>query len=189
MIKKFVLLLVLTLLHVQFIYGQKPVKDSLNVLDYYKLLVTNALDNDGMRATVIVEDSKNGYLRIEGAFEGYIEVALFRKKDRSPILVVSDTFCGPGCHSEVKAYIFQNKEAIEMTAETLPIIAESEVSAIYHRRKSKSDDEVEGNSIPLIYELPRFGRTINVKVDPIFAPSDITVFKLDFRNNKFVLIK
>ena len=170
-------------------HAQNDSGEKLNVVDYYRLDLDNAFDNKGMRAVAVVEDLKNGYLRIEGAFEGYIEVALFRKKDSTPILLVSSTSCGPVCTSVVKALEHSDGKMVDVTESTIPVISSDKVKAIYLERKAKSDDLIEEGEVPLVFELPRFGRTIKVKVDTTFAPSDITVFRIKFSNDKFILAK
>lgn len=189
MLKKLPLLLFVIIAFFQIGEAQKVKNDKLNVLDYYKLEPDNALDSDAMQARITVEDLKNGYLKIEGAFEGYIEVALFRKKDRSPILIVSNTSCGPVCTSGVRAYAHKDSKMIDITDKTLPSPDEAEIKTIYDRKKKEGDDDYENYAVPLVYELPRVGREITVKADTTFAPSDITIFKLNFKNDKFVIVK
>lgn len=189
MVRKISFLLFVMLAAFQIAEAQKVKNDKLNVLDYYKLAPDNALDSEAMQAKVTIEDLKNGYLKIEGAFEGYIEVALFRKKDKSPILVISNTSCGPVCHSGVNAYTHKDGKMSDITDEILPRPSEPEINAIYNRKKKNGDDDYENYAVPLVYELPRFGQTITVKADQTFAPSDITIFKLDFKNDRFVIVK
>lgn len=183
----FLLFIMLAAFHIA--ESQKVKNDKLSVLDYYKLEPENALDSEAMQAKLTITDLKNGYLKIEGAFEGYIEVALFRKKDESPILVISNTACGPVCNSEISAYTPQDGKMIDITKDTLPRLSEPEINAIYNRRKKAGDVDFGTYAVPLVYSLPRLGRTITVKADQTFAPSDITIFKLDFKNDKFVIIK
>jgi hypothetical protein len=183
----FLLFVMLAAFHIA--EAQKVKSDKLNVLDYYKLEPDNALASEAMQAKLTITDLKNGYLKIEGAFEGYIEVALFRKKDKSPILVISKTSCGPVCHSEVSAYTHKDGKMIDITETTLPRPSEPEINAIYNRKKKTGDDDYGTFAVPLVYELPQIGRTITIKADQTFAPSDITIFKLDFKNDKFVIIK
>ncbi|MEZ5428866.1 MAG: hypothetical protein R2747_21655 [Pyrinomonadaceae bacterium] len=163
--------------------------DKRSVLDYYRLEPDNALDSEAMRAKVAIEDLKNGYLKIEGAFEGYIEVALFRKKDRSPLLVTSINYCGPVCSSDVSVYQYRDGKMVSAPEATLPHPDEKEINRIYRKKKTKQDEEPEQYAVPLVFELPRYGRTIKVKVDSTYAPSDITIYQLDFKNDEFVLIR
>lgn len=189
MIKKIAFLLFILIAAFQIAEAQKTKTDKLNILDYYKLDSDNALDSQAMQARITVEDLKNGYLKIEGAFEGYIEVALFRKKDKTPVLVISATSCGPVCNSDVKAATYENGKMIDITGDVLTRPSEPEINAAYNRKKKAGDDDYGSYAVPLVYELPRFGRTITIKADTTFAPSDITIFKLDFKNDKFVIVK
>lgn len=186
---KIFFLLFILLAVIQVAEAQKVKNDKLNVLDYYKLDPDNALASKAMQEKITVEDLKNGYLKIEGAFEGYIEAALFRKKDKTPVLVISNTSCGPVCNSAVRASTYQNGKMVDITEEILLRPSEPEINAIYNRKKKAGDDDYGNYAVPLVYELPRIGWTITVKADNTFAPSDITIFKLDFKNDKFVIIK
>src|SRR5690606_12478869 len=120
MFGKISFLLVIRLAAFHNVEAQKGKNDKLHVLDFYKFEPENALDSEAMQANLTIADLKNSYLKIEGAFEGYIEVVLFRKKDKSPILVISHTSCGPVCNSEISAYTPQDGKMIDITRDTLP---------------------------------------------------------------------
>lgn len=119
--------------------AQKVKNDKLNVLDYYKLEPDNALDSEAMQAKVTITDLKNGYLKIEGAFEGHIEVALFRKKDKSPILVISNTSCGPVCNSEISAYTPEDGKMIDITKDTVPRVCPNRKSTRFITARKKPE--------------------------------------------------
>jgi hypothetical protein len=155
--------------------------DKRNVLEYYKLLPSNMLDNEGALAKLIVEDIKNGYLKIEGAFEGYIEVALFRKKDGSGILVVGNTSCGPVCGTDLNAYEYMDDQMKEVTEDVMPSLTEDEIRAEFRRIVKDPNAEM----VSFIYELPRFGKTIKILDDD----SGKLIYSLEFKKDKFVITK
>lgn len=170
--------------------AQTGSSDRLNVLDYYKLIPGNALDNPDLSGMLAVEDAANGYLNIIGAFEGYFEVALFRKKDRSALLVVSETTCGPQCTSDISVFEYPDGMPVQLDNKVLPMLPAAEVGKIYNRKKTADDEKVDERwGVPLVFELPRRGRTIVVKADTSFAPSNITLYKLEFKGDAFKIIR
>jgi hypothetical protein len=52
---------------------------------------------------------------------------------------------------------------IDITKDTLPHLSEPEINATYNRRKKVRDDDYGTFAVPLVYGLPRPGRTITVK--------------------------
>jgi hypothetical protein len=164
-------------------------KDKRNVVDYYMMLPDNALEDEESKGKTIIRDIKNGYLKPEGAFEGYIEVALFRKKDGSALLLVGKTGCGPVCDTEINGYEMSGDELVEVTEKVIPFLSTEDGIDIYNRKKTAEDEDAEDAPVPLVYKLPRVGRIIRVKADTTFAPSDITLYELHFKNDKFVIVK
>ena len=69
-------------------------KQPRDVVDYYLLLPDRYLLLSGgaqeRDAAIKIRDIKNGYLRIEGAWKGYTEIALFRNPDQSAMIAVSN---------------------------------------------------------------------------------------------------
>jgi hypothetical protein len=163
------------------IKAQTRQNDSRNVLDYYKLLPSNVLDNEGAMAKVTVKDTKNGYLKIEGAFEGYIEVALFRGKEGAAVLLVGTTYCGPVCGTDLEAKEHKKGEWFDLTDKILPKLTEEQIRAKF--RKDRKDPKAE--MVSFVYELPRYGKVIKINDDE----SGDLIYKLVWKNNRFVIIK
>lgn len=162
--------------------AQKPKENSKrNVLEHYKLLPSNMLDYEGAMAKPVVEDIKNGYLKIEGAFEGYVEVALFRKKDGSGILVVGNTSCGPVCGTDLNAYEYVDDQMREVTENVMPSLTEDMIRAEFRRIVKDPNAEM----VSFIYELPRIGKTIKILDDD----SGKLIYSLEFKKDKFVITK
>lgn len=157
----------------------KSKSDKRNVLDYYKLLPSNLLDNPGAMARLSVRDLKNGYLKIEGAFEGYVEAALFRRKDGSGVLMVGSTECGPVCGTDLKGYEYADGEMREITEQIMPELSEDDIRAEFRRLVKDPEAEM----ISFIYGLPRFGRTIRIEDDD----SGRLIYSLTWKNDRFVI--
>lgn len=166
---------------------KKSPKDKLNVLDYYKLLPTdnndlissNLLEKEYTRITV--EDIKNGYLKIEGAFEGWIEVALFRKKNGQAILLIGENTCGPACGTELYAFESVKGKMMNVSKKVLPKITEDDV--VKQFRHVKKDPEAE--MISYLYVLPQYGTTIKITNDE----SGELIYEIKWENDKFVIVR
>ena len=164
-------------------------KDTRSVLDYYKLVPENILANKEAQAKVEIQDSKNGYLKITGMFEGWTEAALFRKKDGSPILVVGNNECGPVCSTSVRAFTFSGNTATDETEKIINKPSEQEEGQLYVKKKKAGDEDRNGEQPPLVWELPRVGRVIKVVVDSEIAPSGVTLYELHWKDDKFTVVK
>lgn len=164
-------------------------KDTRNVLDYYKLLPENMLDDEAAKAKITIQDTKNGYLKIEGLFEGWVEAALFRKKNGSPVLVVGSTGCGPVCETDVTAYEFSGGKLVNETERILPKLSDEQIIKIYNERKTDGDEDTEGEPVSQVYELPRIGTVIKIKADTTLAPSNILLYELHWKDDKFIVVR
>lgn len=162
-------------------FAEAQKKDTQNILDYYKILPSNALDDENLKAKLSVEDIKNGYLRIEGWFEGYIEVALFRKENGAGTLAVGFTECGPVCGTELKFYEYIENEMKDVTEKVFPAISEDKVRAEFRRIVKDPNAEM----VSFVYELPRIGRTIKILDDE----TGKLIYSLDWKKDRFVITK
>ena len=131
------------------------------------------------KSIIKVEDIKNGYLRLEGLWEGWAEVAIFKKTNGKYIVGAANTECGPVCGSTVLFYSYENKKWSDVTAKVFPEITDAQIKAAYKRHKTNEDDEP-----GLVYELPRIGKTITVRTD---GGKDIVFFELTWNGTKFIL--
>lgn len=167
----------------------KSKKDTRNVLDYYKFVPENTLANKDAQAKIEIQDTKNGYLKITGMFEGWEEAVLFRKKDGSPILLVGSSGCGPVCSTSVRAFTFSGNTATDETEKIINKPSEEEEGRLYIKKKKAGDEDRNGEQPPLVWELPRVGRVIKVVVDSEIAPSGITLYELHWKDDKFAIVK
>lgn len=187
--KIFIVLTALTFFGLSVDAQTETKKDTRNVLDYYKLVPENILANKDAQAKVEIQDNKNGYLKITGMFEGWTEAALFRKKDGSPILLVGNNECGPVCSTAVMAFTFSGNKAIDETEKIIPRLSEQEEGQLYVKKKKEGDEDRNGEQPPLIWKLPRVGRVIEVYVDSGIAPSEVTLYELHWKDDKFTIVK
>lgn len=187
--KVFIIIAALTILGLNVEAQTKKKKDTRNVLDYYKLVPGNALAEKDLKAKIEIQDTKSGYLKITGMFEGWIEAALFRKTDGSPILLVGNNECGPVCSTAVMAFTFSGNKAVDETEKIIPKPSEQEEGRLYIKKKKADDEDQNGEQPPLIWELPRVGRVIKVVVDEQIAPSGITLYELHWKDDKFTVVK
>lgn len=129
-----------------------------SIIDYFVQLPPRTFEDTALRmlgflrgpGTII--DKKNGYIRCKGdGAQGDFEVALFRYRDRRPLLVVST-----GSTEEVKGTYLQFFDA--GADGTMHRIADSAFPIAGAGR-----DEDGGPSGKWQFELPRYGKTILVR--------------------------
>lgn len=131
------------------------------------------------QSIIKIEDIKNGYLRLEGLWEGWAEVVIFKKTNGKYIVGISEVGCGPICGSEETFLAYENSKWSEITAQVLPKISETQLKAAYKRHKITEEDEP-----GLVYELPRVGKTIKVRTD---GDKNLVIFELTWNGAKFIL--
>lgn len=93
------------------------------------------------KSWIKIEDLRNGYLRLEGAWEGWVEVALFKRSDGTYIVALSQVSCGPGCSGDVMFLTYKKGTWTNVTKKVFPV--------------SPSSDEG-------YFKLPRVGTTIKL---------------------------
>ena len=159
-----------------------------SVLDYYLLLPLEHLtiggsDDERLKA-IKIRDVKNGYLRIEGDWEGHTEVALFRNPDRSALIAVSDVHFGPGPEQKLRFLQYANGRWIDKTEQVLPRISKEKIASAYRTKKGSEDDDF-GDDVPHVYLLPRVGTSIAVVTAPGFTAVEFTLLELKWKNGRF----
>lgn len=165
-----------------------------NVLDYYELLPARYLpvikDVKNRIALIKVKDVKNGYLRLEGNWEGYAEVALWSNKSQQEILGVVQTICAPVCVQNIHFVKREGRQWLDVTRKALPQLTDRMLLERYNVLKQKDDENyTESDMLPFLYVLPRIGTTINVVVDPHFAARPTTLFSLIFLSETLTFVK
>ncbi len=142
------------------------------VTDYYLAFPSDkyATDNAGRpikeknalakhrRALIKIEDIGNGYLRLEGAWEGWAEFALFKKTDGSYLIAHAETECGPACSGSVTFYDYANGNWTDVTSAVFPKLTETEVSEMF--RTANIDSQASGTEFYFL--LPRVGTRLMI---------------------------
>lgn len=159
------------------------------IIDFYKMIDRNDSQNQKDKAIIIKKylnpdiiipeeedphmylktvDEKNGYLRVEGAFEGFFEMCYWVTKAGKKIIAINATGCGPICSSNVTFYNYENKELIE----TQTLLQEIELKDFFDVEKLKKEnpslytkaEKEYANSSLLSIELPQKG--VNIIANP-----------------------
>jgi hypothetical protein len=160
------------------------------VLDLYRSAPAAALFPEGLQpdreAVIAVRDVANGYLRLEGAWEGFTEVALFRTADGDSLLVVARAECGPLCEQTVRVFAARGADLDEVSAEVLPALTPDRLAAAWSRLRQPGDPDL-ADGVPALLRLPRFGTTIRVVVPPEVAGREVTLHELRWNRRAFEL--
>ncbi|MGH9819075.1 MAG: hypothetical protein ACRD43_02800 [Pyrinomonadaceae bacterium] len=141
------------------------------------------------RESVIkIRDIQNGYLRVEEPVrDGWAEVATFKQSDGHNVVGVSEVDCGPGCDGKITFLQYVKGSELSwynMTNTVLPEISKNRIRAAYRLHR------LSGESVNVVYVLPRVGTTIKVQnagdyFDIDFKP--VVLFELNWDGTKFVL--
>ncbi len=139
------------------------------------------------RSLIKIEDIKNGYLRLEGAWEGWSEIVLFKKTDGSYIIAESKTGCGPGCEGSLKFQTFKNNKWTDVTKEVWTDISFKEAVKVFNSRKQDGIEPAEENDFSFYYLLPRYGKTLKIACNMCsFLDGDFVFMQFDWNGSKFV---
>lgn len=72
------------------------------------------------RSLIKTEDVANGYLKLEGMWEGWVEIAIFKKADGTYLVAVSQVGCGPGCEGGLMFLSHNKGRWTDVTDEVFP---------------------------------------------------------------------
>lgn len=141
------------------------------------------------KSLIKIEDIKNGYLRLEGPWEGWAEIALFKKTDGSYIIAQAENGCGPACDGFVKFFTYS---AGKWTDVTKTVFTEPTAKAVvkqFNATKAADDEAAGEEGMPFYYSLPREGRLMRVVCNECSQSGDgedFTIFKYEWNGTKFV---
>ena len=117
------------------------------------------------KSLIAMEDLKNGFLKLEGTWEGWAEIALFKKTDGSYLIAEMRADCGPGCEGHLRFFTYKNSKWNDVTYDYLPKYGE--IAMAFNQKRPKgtraanvAGDDTEGFSF--LYQLPRVGRSIKI---------------------------
>lgn len=161
------------------------------ITDYYLLLPNEnlpILESVRSRRSIIkTEDTKNGFLRLEGAWEGWAEIALFRKTNKEAVVAVNAVECGPACDGVVQFLTYKNGKWTDATAQMMPELSDEDIIAAYLRINTKDDDAHTLEDMPSTYwVLPQKGTTIKLVLGDETASGGKTLMSFNWNGIKFV---
>ncbi len=161
------------------------------VADYYLLLPTDNLpileSVKNRRSIIKTQDLKNGYLRLEGGWEGWAEVALFRKTNREAVIAVAEVGCGPACGGAAQFLTFKNGKWTDVTAKVMPELEDADILAAYNRLKTADDEPHSLAEMPYIYwQMPQKGTTLKLLLGDESESSGKTLISFAWNGERFV---
>ncbi len=155
--------------------GAAPKK---TVVDYFNMAVKSGnvivfkngkwfLETTGNEVVPVpIVDIKNGYIKIEEEGKGWIEAALFLRKDGSPVLVVSGKNSENPCSLQDFVKVFELKDgAMAETGSMLPILPMDPFFKDGFNFDDKQKIGELANTVRITYRLPRKGTAIQVTLD------------------------
>jgi hypothetical protein len=173
------------------------------VTDYFLAMPTDVYSSDieGNKITgkpaltkhrkslIKIEDIKNGYLRLEGPWEGWAEIALFKKTDGSYIVAQAESGCGPACDGFVKFWTYSAGKWTDVTKSVFTEPTAKAVVTQFNATKGADDEAAREEGMPFYYSLPREGRVMRVVCNECSSSGngdDFTIFKYEWNGTKFV---
>lgn len=192
---RIIILFVLMFAFASFLFAQPK-----TVTDYFLAMPAGiySVDNEGneiknksklisfRKSLIKIEDIKNGYLRLEGVWEGWAEIVLFKKTDGSYVIAHAESGCGPGCGGFVDFYTYSAGKWKEVTKQVFPHISQKAAMRMFNLKKKKSDEPADENFM-FYYLLPRVGRTLEVACNVCTEDGEDFVFmEFDWNGTRFI---
>ena len=117
------------------------------------------------KGLIEVEDIKNGYLKLRGTWEGYAEIALFKKTGGSYLIANMRADCTEGCEGFLSLYEYKNAKWKDVGFDILPKYGD--IVTEFNKKRPKgtpaknvAGDDTEGFSF--LYQLPQTGKSIKI---------------------------
>lgn len=127
---------------------------------------------------------------IEGTWDGWAEIALFKKTDGSYIIAQADSGCGPACSGFVKFRAFKAGKWSDVTKSVFTEPSEKDVAKHFNATKPASDETASDEGMPFYYNLPRSGKILKVACNECSQVDDgnydFTIFSYEWNGMKFV---
>ncbi len=115
------------------------------------------------KSLIKIEDIKNSYLKLEGTWEGWAEIALFKKTDGNYIITQAENSCGLACDGFVKFWTYKTGKWLEITTQVFPKISAATAAKTFNLKKPTSEEAADENGFSFYYLLPRVGKTLKVE--------------------------
>ena len=141
------------------------------------------------KSLIKIEDIKNGYLKLEGAWEGWAEIALFKKTNGGYIIAQAESGCGPACDGFVKFWTYTAGKWTDITKSVFTPPTVKAAAQKFNSIKSADDEAADETGFPFYYVLPREGRTMRVACNECSQSGeggDTTLFQYEWNGIRFV---
>jgi len=139
------------------------------------------------RSLIKIEDVKNGYLRLEGPWEGWAEIALFRKSGGGYIVGHAESGCGPACSGSVKFWSVNGSKWTNITKSVFKELSAGDAARLFNRKKAAEVDAATARGFAFYYLLPRNGRTVNAACNECSGSggNDFMIAEWEFNGARF----
>jgi hypothetical protein len=142
------------------------------------------------KSLIKIEDIKNGYLRLEGPWEGWAEIALFKKTDGSYIIAQAESGCGPACDGFVKFWTYKAGKWADVTKSVFTEPTGKEVAKKFNATKGADDEAADESGMPFYYNLPRQGKIMKLACNECSqvqdGSDDFTIMQYEWNGTRFV---
>lgn len=138
------------------------------------------------RSMIKIEDVKNGYLKLEGPWEGWAEIALFKKKDGSYLIAHAESGCGPVCDGLIKFYTYKAGKWTDVTKQVFPNLTEAQIKKAFTDKKIDTEE----NGLDSYYLLPQEGTTVKLACNQCSEEAnDFVLMEFVWNGEKFTVKK
>lgn len=170
--------------------GPRSVKDFLALIpERYLGCAETCLTPAARLAMIDVNDAANGWLRLVGrgdnAFDGWIELALFRRGPDGPMLGVAVNRCGPLCEQQIAFLRRRGENWEEITARVFAPLPAERIKELY--RAEFPGDEF-ADDPPVLYRLPRQGSDILLVTQEPIAGREAVLARYRLQAGRFILL-
>ena len=140
------------------------------------------------RSLIKTEDIKNGYLRLEGPWEGWAEIALFKRTGGGYIVAHAESGCGPACSGFVKFWTVSGGKWTNVTAGVFKELSDVDAAKLFNRKKAAEDETASAEGFSFYYLLPREGKTVRAACNECSnsGGDDFILAEWEFDGAKFV---
>jgi hypothetical protein len=193
--KRFMLLTLIILATTTLVSAQ-----SKTVTDYYLAMpgdvystniegnkITNKAALTKFRKSLIkTENIKNGYLKLEGTWEGWAEIALFKKKDGSYLIAQAESGCGPACLGFIKFFTYKAGKFTDVTKQVFPNLTDEQINRAFASKNINTEE----NGTSHYYLLPQKGTTVKMACNMCNdGDEDFTLIEFVWNGDKFTVKK
>jgi hypothetical protein len=122
------------------------------------------------KSLIKIEDIKNGYLKLEGPWEGWAEIAL--------------------CDGSVKFWTYKAGKWADVTKSVFTQPTGKAVAKQFNATKGETDEAADESGMPFYYNLPRQGKIMTLACNECSevqdGKDDFTIFSYEWNGTKFV---